>query len=285
MINQINISDIDPLANYQQAVEENRQRRVSFPVGSQKEQYFYKPTTILLGVLKANGKSEEKLVIVQREDITCVNLFLRYFGRGKLAHTSFSLKTVAGYLGKFDWTGIKDKKDEDRSLLAFKGVCSIANRWARHSPSREGQLDGETTLLKHLSEEKTIKDFSFQINSQTEVCDIGNQIRRSIDERARNSFLAAQTTSIWLKGLDRDNRLVDRYVVPVTRLQLKDGSILSSHDLVPKDLNAIDKVQFIFRIQPSSAQAQQELHDMVEIHLPKDLSVVVHERYTTNKTS
>jgi hypothetical protein len=255
MVDQIKPNDIDVLASYQQAVEINRETRVKFPSGTKKSSTLYKPTPILLGVLKQKG--ELKLVKVEQKDITCSNLFLRIFGYGKLAHIDFSLKTVAGYLEKFNWTVIKDKKDEDRSLfLAFKGVCSIANRWARHN-SRDGFLDGNTILLDYLSEEVAIKGFPFKINSQTEVCDLGNQVRRTInllkhaslstpDIEKRQIYVNASNL---LKSLDRDNRFSDRAFVPITTLRLNDESILPCHHLLPQNLDMIKAVRIILRLE------------------------------------
>lgn len=81
----------------------------------------------LLGVIKKNG--QEQLVKVARDDVTKWNVFLSWFGLGKLGDTSVELKDVNRYLSKFDF-----KKSDTKT---YKTVCKIAGLAMLHNGSPE----------------------------------------------------------------------------------------------------------------------------------------------------
>lgn len=257
------------LSNYHLSIADNRKIRGPFGSGSE----HYKPDPALLGLETKNGRT--KLITVVRRDINCLNLFLRIFGYGKLAHIDYSLKSVIGYLEKFDWIAYNQSSEAQRVKEVYSAVCAIANRWARHSSSRHSNLDGDTKLLDLLSVKTVIKGVTFNINPATEVCDLGNQIRRVCQTRDRKELFASQ---IYLQGLDRDGDSVDRILVPVTRLQLKDKTVLSSHALVlPSHLDTIDKIQFIIR--GGDENTANTVKTSLDNCISSDLTSVTVEKY------
>lgn len=80
-----------------------------------------------------NGKEwQRELVLIDRRDATCWNIFLSYaFNIGKLRNTSISLNVIANHLSRYDWQSIKlnySQSGQDANSKAFVTVCHLANR-------------------------------------------------------------------------------------------------------------------------------------------------------------
>ncbi len=109
--------DINILNNYQ---FENSNSLDSW----KKFRYNRKHNKILLGVRDGH------LVEVQAKDVTIWQLFLRIFGKGKLAHTHVSLKSICNHLDKYNWKQFNNEQNandgQNANFEAYKKVCTIA---------------------------------------------------------------------------------------------------------------------------------------------------------------
>ena len=88
------------------------------------EPYNYPNNSAILGLKKENGSM--RLVIIQKSDVTYLNLFLRIFNCGTLAHTSLCLDTICGHLLMFDWK--QYERPDSSQHESYKKVCQIAGR-------------------------------------------------------------------------------------------------------------------------------------------------------------
>lgn len=145
-ISRINAQDLTTLSNYN--FVEN---------GSNKQ------NTHLLGLKweRKGWRWKKELIIVNKMDVTCLSLFLGFFGIGKLKHTSVSLNKISDYLSQYKWEEIKSKTDQNSQqpiYKAFKIFCHIANRQAYHF---------KFELFKRLSE-KLEGDFNHYWNPAIE---------------------------------------------------------------------------------------------------------------------
>lgn len=70
--------------------------------------------------VKINCEGGPKLVKLSRDDVTCWQLFLRFFGYGNLTKYEVHLKDVAAYLNLYDWKAASGE--------AYNKVAQIANK-------------------------------------------------------------------------------------------------------------------------------------------------------------
>jgi hypothetical protein len=294
-------SDLNVLTSYYRDLSDIRADRKFFPVNSKNYP--------LCHTLLAVNKKSNRLQLIQRDKITCWNLFKRLFNRGELAYLDFSLRSAASYLNKYDWTPYKTQDS-----TVFKAVCAIANRWARHSFSRNAwnswgsSLDGDTVLLDKLSEDKSIHGMPFKVNPETEVCDLGNQIRRRAnqcnqfiwnelkaralsprrharqnipDEKTRDKIMDATSA---LNALDKGNDALDRRICPITKAFIEENgkiSELNPHDLVSPYLQTIKKICFVSKTL-RTAERQQKIIQGTHAAIPNidtDFIDLTHQKF------
>ncbi len=130
--------------------------------------YNRKHNDTLLGV--RNGQ----LVTVQAKDVSIGQLFLRIFGKGKLAHTHVSLKSICHHLDKYNWKQFNN--EQGANFEAYKKICTIAYKrlfdyykttWIRISAPQ---------ILKNNSDYIRTKHGDFYVNPATTAKDIQGMV-------------------------------------------------------------------------------------------------------------
>lgn len=123
-MNSISPHDLQVLANYQ-FIEDAKNRQNSRLLG--------------LEWVKENSTWKQRLVCVERQDISLWTKFLRLFNMGKLKNTYLSLSEINSHLSQYQWKEIKKMPDGEK---AFYTVCHIANR----------QIGPDSKLFKAVSD-------------------------------------------------------------------------------------------------------------------------------------
>ena len=74
------------------------------------------------------GQDNPKIIIIKKSDVTYLQLFLKFFGCGKLAHTEVRLKEAAYHLSRFDWTANATRDQDSIEYQAYLKTCELANK-------------------------------------------------------------------------------------------------------------------------------------------------------------
>jgi hypothetical protein len=117
-----------------------------------------------------NVKNSPKIITLSKKDITCWQLFLRFFGWGKLAKTELHLKDVTSYLNKYDWsTGVEFEQTSDQykaylkvCMLANKAICSKSGMRSFFDNVSTETMEKRITLSKYLRDEKLGENIDVQ---------------------------------------------------------------------------------------------------------------------------
>lgn len=78
-----------------------------------------------------------QLAILNRSDITCFNIFLSFFGMGKLAHTAYHLTSVTDYLGSKDLKAYKEGELNDQDARIQKALLALTDKILLHRKQTE----------------------------------------------------------------------------------------------------------------------------------------------------
>jgi|GEM_PF-4792423 len=78
--------------------------------------------------VQLNGAGKARIVTISKAEITSYQLFLKFFGLGKLANTKLDLKSVANYLNSYNWKKVTDFNKHPQQYRAYLNVCALANK-------------------------------------------------------------------------------------------------------------------------------------------------------------
>ena len=88
----------------------------------------YTLATQYIGIRRTGAAHE--IVTISKNDITCWQLFLRFFGLGRLQRTQFHLQNALDHLNKYSsWQTLADLPDQNsEQYKAYLTVCTLANK-------------------------------------------------------------------------------------------------------------------------------------------------------------
>ena len=89
----------------------------------------YNPTKEILAV--KHTTTGPRIARLLRNEVTCWQMFLRFFGYGSLAGTDVHLDKVVAHLNRYNWQEITASRTESSSPYYLK-VCDIANKALFH---------------------------------------------------------------------------------------------------------------------------------------------------------
>lgn len=103
--------------------------------------------------VQLNGEGKPRIVTIARAEVTLFQLFLKFFGFGKLATTQLDLRNVTKHLNEYDWKQAAAMDKQSEGYAAYLKVCSLANK----ALARQGQsalyvnvgTETQVKLLRH----------------------------------------------------------------------------------------------------------------------------------------
>jgi hypothetical protein len=77
--------------------------------------------------VQMNGEGKPRIITIARSEVSCWQLFLKFFHCGKFAKTEIHLNKVVDYLSRYDWKNAACAKPNSEMLRAYLKVCALAN--------------------------------------------------------------------------------------------------------------------------------------------------------------
>ncbi len=78
--------------------------------------------------IKMDAEGGPKIITLSKNDVTCWQLFLRFFGWGNLSKTQVHLRDVASHLNQFDWAAGAALNLNSEHHQAYLKTCTLANK-------------------------------------------------------------------------------------------------------------------------------------------------------------
>lgn len=101
------------------------------------------------------GDGGPKVIKLSRDEVTCWQLILRFFGFGSLANKKIHLAEVASYLNRYDWSAARKLDHSSELYAAYGKVCQLANRALLHKK--------DDALFDNVSSEKAYKKIQYSV--------------------------------------------------------------------------------------------------------------------------
>jgi hypothetical protein len=133
----------------------------------------------IIAIKKDSTNDDSKVVILSKSDITFLQLFLKVFGCGKLAHTQINLSKVSSHLSQFNWgmEGSFDKNSDD--YQAYLKVCTLANK-ALYSRKETALFEKVAEQIVNPQDEDYIHYLSIPINPEMQVKHVEAFLKKSL---------------------------------------------------------------------------------------------------------
>ncbi len=78
--------------------------------------------------IKMNAEGGPKIVTLSKSDVTCWQMFLRFFGWGNLAKTQVHLNDVVSHFNQFNWAAGATLDPHSEHNQAYLKTCMLANK-------------------------------------------------------------------------------------------------------------------------------------------------------------